>query len=294
MSPLPPESPASMIPSPDNMPGDFTQRPTWTVVGNIGSLAVFLVVCAIAVPTIFLYPYFFGNPSSQDHFLVHLPLPDFFTLDLLDGPQETQIPEDLNDKAVLLFLWGPWDDDSCRVASMLAPVLEDMKAAENLVVIPVACFAATLTSEQINTLSHPEEFKADIINLGKQREPMRLSVERAYNTHGFSFPAVWWNPINNLRTDLLQMGLESQEVDRDRIDGIGLPTVILAQHGLITHVWTKNAVQNFSEIRQQLMVATNFIPALNVDALPAEPVAQPAEPAPRPAETLEERASRNP
>lgn len=288
MSPLPPESPASMIPSPDNMPGDFTQRPSWNFIGNIGTLAVFLVVCAITVPFFFLYPYFFGDRSSRDHFLVNLPLPGLEEIELLEGPAETVIPLNLGESVVVLILWGPWDDDSCRLMSMLAPLLNDMKAAENLVVVPVAYFAAPPHKETQGMIEDADSFKAEIAYLRKQKEPLRLTVERAYNAHGFSFPAVWWDPMDALRTDLVQMGVNSPEVARERVDGIGMPTIILAQHGIITAVWTKNAIQNLSEIRQQLIIATNFVPGEAADVPAAEPG---TEPVAQPVETLEERVS---
>lgn len=287
MTPLPPESPASMIPSPDNMPGVFPESPLRNFVGNIGSLVVFLVVCAIAIPFFFLYPYFFGNPSFQDHFLVNLPLPGLEDIDLLAGPPETLIPRNLSENVVVLILWAPWDDESCRLMSMLAPLLMDMKGAENLVVVPVAYFAAPPRRETMDMMTDTDKFKQEIAYLRQQKDPLQLAVERAYNEHGFSFPAVWWDPMDALRTHLVQMGVNSPEVDRERIDGIGLPTVIVAQHDIITAVWTKNARQNLSEIKEYLMLATNVMPGESPVAARAEPVRQPAE-------TIDSSASQTP
>ncbi len=240
---------------------DFSSpgEPRRDLIGNIGTLVAFLITCGLAMLFFFLYPLLFSERSAQDHYLVNLPLPGFTNLELLDGPEGTTIPENLNDKVVLLILWGPWDETSCQFLSTLAPLLKEMED-EKLVTIPVAYFAAPPRKDTMDILEDMGKYKAEVAAARAQKDPLRTEVERAYNRSGFTLPVVWWDPLNALRTNLLQLAYHSPEVNPDELDGIGYPTMIAAQHGIITAVWRGNAPQNLGEIKEFLIGATGKIP----------------------------------
>ncbi|MBQ6106826.1 MAG: hypothetical protein IJK97_01345, partial [Thermoguttaceae bacterium] len=84
--------------------------------------------------------------------------------------------------------------------------------------------------------------------------------------NGFSFPTVWWDPVDRFRLDLIDMAYENVQNQKD-MKVISVPTIIYAEKGIITKVWTSTSPEDIAEIEETLKI----VAVSTQTAAPAKP-----------------------
>lgn len=246
--------PAAENEMPNLMPGlsqemmrkrEQTQE-SWT------NLIVFLSVLLVVGPVLFFGPKIFRTPSDEN-FLLGLPLTDFGSLQPVVGEAFPPKSVEFANKTFFIILWGPWDDASCELLQKLAEPLGKAERNPDFQVIPIAYFAKT--SVPVDWYSMDANERAQFLNQ-KRVEQSRLDhfVEQTFMTKGFRFPNVWWDPVDRFRLDLMDLARAESSEMRHRVDGIGFPTIIHAEHGVIRHVWTCDTAQDLDEMKETLTI----------------------------------------
>ncbi len=216
------------------------------------NLAVFSVVLLGLVP-ILRWGHHLFRTQSTDHFLLGFPLCDLNALQPVLGDAPPPKSVEYMNKSFLVILWGPWDDVSCDLLYKISSPLQDAQKNKNFRVIPIAYFAKTV--EPIPWYEMEQEERKRFIEQ-KRLEEARLAqyVERSFQNYSFFFPHVWWDPADRFRIDMMNMAIEESKNLRRKIDGLGFPTVIYAENGIVRNVWSSNSAQDIQEISETLKI----------------------------------------
>lgn len=264
------------IPSAGNPPPRFPEKNPTS--GSYANLVVFVVVLFLALLFYYIITQFSSDTNATTHFLVKTPLGCEDFLEPLVG-EKMLTDAEINRKNVLMIIWAPWDNASCELLSQLDPILHEAEQNPDFLLVPVVYFAAPPKNNQYmmseehrktarqknnqNTASEEKQASRqkndwDAVTeeylkaVRRQQDPLRLSVEKAFNTSGFSFSDVWWDPADRMRGALLESALDANPTANVSIDGIGFPTLILAENGMIDSVWKGNHPKNVEEITKVL------------------------------------------
>ncbi|MDO4630363.1 MAG: hypothetical protein Q4C70_14385 [Planctomycetia bacterium] len=216
------------------------------------NFVVFAVVLLALVP-IFRWGNHIFRTQSTDHFLIGLPLSDLNALQPVIGETPPPKTAEYMNRSFMIVLWGPWDDISCDLLQKISIPLQAAQKNKNFRVIPIVYF--TRTAEPIPWYEMDREQRQQFIEQ-KRMEEMRLSqyVQQSFRGHGFFFPNVWWDPADRFRLDMINMAIEESKTLRRKVDGLGFPTVIYAENGVIRNVWSSNSEQDIQEISETLKI----------------------------------------
>lgn len=217
---------------------------------SLNNLIVFIIIVIAMMPLFFFGRQMFNTPSSE-HFLVGLPLIDFNSLQPVIGEEPAPTTREFKDKNFFVILWGPWDDPSCELLQRLWSPLQKAEKLPNFQVIPITYFAKTVVPVKWYEMDRIERQR---FLEQKRLEQSRLDrfVKEAFRTHGFHFKNVWWDPADRFRLDLIALAHEELEVTGRPIDGIGFPTILHVENGVIRHVWTSGTPKDLEEINDVL------------------------------------------
>ncbi|MDO4583631.1 MAG: hypothetical protein Q4D62_05950 [Planctomycetia bacterium] len=225
--------------------GQLEENPQYQARMN---LIILILVMILGGGFIFFGPSCF-RVDSQQHFLAGLPLCSTESLHPLVGTSEPPSMESLAEKTVLVILWGPWDHKSCHFLAQLKEPLKEATRNSQLVLLPVAYLAVKTLSEEEESET-PESLKMAL----RDEEPFRRMTERAIFASQLPFSQVWWDPQDIFRTSLVGMALQINPKAKMYVDGIGFPTLLLCQNGVITHAWGGGSETHLEEIHQQLKI----------------------------------------
>ena len=217
---------------------------------SLNNLIVFILVLIAMGPIFFFGRQMFYTPSSE-HFLVGLPLIDFNSLQPVIGEQPAPMTREFKDKKFFVILWGPWDDPSCELLQRLWTPLQKAEKVPDFQVIPITYFAKTVEPVKWYEMDRMERQRC----LEQKRlEQSRLDrfVKEAFRTHGFHFKNVWWDPADQFRLDLMKLARDELKGSGQQIDGIGFPTILHVENGVIRHVWTSGTPEELEEIDDTL------------------------------------------
>jgi len=241
-----------MAPNDDYLPGfDQIQDPRMEQkLESRTNLIVFGIVLLGVLPFL-IWGHWFMRTPSEKHFLIGMPLMDFKSLQPVVGSAEPPRSSEFVNKTFFIVLWGPWDDSSCDLLQQLWKPMLDAQKNPNFQVIPIAYFAHA--SEPVKWYEMTREEREQFLSQ-KKLEESRLSqfVMESFR-HGFNFPNVWWDPVDRFRQDLIDLAFEDVEKSKE-VKGISFPTIIFAEKGLITKVWTCNSPEDVAEMEETLKI----------------------------------------
>lgn len=212
------------------------------------NLIILILVVILGGGLVFWGPSCF-RVDSKKHFLAELPLSSTESLHPLIGTTEVPSVEELSEKIVLVVLWGPWDHRSCHLLKKLEEPLK--KAAQNpqFVLLPIAYLAAK--NPQEGEFAESSEHLDWVM---REEEPLRKMTQRAIFSSQLPLSQVWWDPQDVFRTSLVGMAIQINPKAKMYVDGIGFPTVLLCQKGIIQYAWAGDTEAHLEEIRQQLKI----------------------------------------
>ncbi|MDO4574497.1 MAG: hypothetical protein Q4D98_04725 [Planctomycetia bacterium] len=185
--------------------------------------------------------------DSDKHFLVNMPLSGVDSLEPLAGTTAPPTTDGMEDQTILVILWTPWSTDSCRMLHALAPTLQAAGRSTRMRVIPVV-YSTESPKE------HTEEgITQEQIDMAmQQKDSLLRHVRQACTANGFQFGQIWWDPVDSFRSSLMGIALTVDPHLKTQIDGIGFPTLLYVQGGVIRYVWSGYNEKNLEEIRTQL------------------------------------------
>lgn len=217
---------------------------------SLNNLIVFIIIVIAMMPLFFFGRQMFNTPSSE-HFLVGLPLIDFNSLQPVIGGEPAPATHEFKDKNFFVILWGPWDDPSCELLQRLWSPLQKAEKLPNFQVIPITYFAKTVVPVKWYEMDRTERQR---FLEQKRLEQSRLDrfVKEAFRVRGFHFKNVWWDPADRFRLDLMDLAQEELKGTGSMIDGIGFPTILHVENGVIRHVWTSGTQEDLNEINDVL------------------------------------------
>ena len=245
------------------------------------NLIVFVIVLLGVLPFL-IWGHWFLRTPSENHFLISVPLTSFKFLEPVKGiggeiipgekntlspqpgpPSQKILPNGLPvsmefvEKSFFIILWGPWEDASCDLIHQIWPFLQEAQKNPKFQVIPIAYFSHA--SEPIKWDQMSQEERQQYI---KQREEVKKRlgqyVQNSFR-NGFSFPVVWWDPTDRFRQDLIDQSIVS-DPKRKNQRVISTPTIIFAEKGVITKVWTSNSPEDLAEIEETLKIVAFSAP----------------------------------
>lgn len=216
------------------------------------NLLVFGVVALTLIP-LFLFGESLFRTRSEDHFLTGIPIGDFNSLQPVTGKDLPPVSSELAEKNMFVILWGPWDDHSGRLLQRLWSPLQKAEKNPNFQVIPIAYYAKTVEPVKWYEM---DQLERDHYLEQKKRERIRLSqvVEQSFRANGFHFKNVWWDPADRFRLDLIDCVQYEKPSAKRKIDGIGFPTVLHVEHGIIRNVWTSGADEDWRQMEEVLTI----------------------------------------
>lgn len=212
------------------------------------NLIILILVVIVGGGFVLLAPSCF-RVDSQKHFLSGLPLCSTESLHPLLGVSEAPTMESLSEKTVLVVLWGPWDHKSCHFLSQLTDSLNQAAKNPQFVLLPIV-YMAIKAPEEEEEMELPENLNLSL----REEEPLRRMTQRAIFASKLPLSKVWWDPQDIFRTSLVGMALQINPKAKMYVDGIGFPTLLLCQNGVITHAWGGESDVHLEEIRQQLKI----------------------------------------
>lgn len=223
------------------------KREAWT------NLIVFFIAVLATLPFLFFGRTIFRTDSS-DHFLKNLPLADFQSLQPVLGEEELPTSADFMHKTLFVILWGPWDEKSCQVLQELTPSLkEELQKNKNFQLIPIAYFPETKMPKNWYEMDPLE--KEQLLERKKfEHEQLEEDVKRVFKRDGFKFSSVWWDPVGRFRQDLIDIAQQESLEVRRKIDGLGFPTILHVEKGIIQNVWTSASGKDWDEIQEVLLL----------------------------------------
>ncbi len=218
------------------------------------NLIVFSIV-ALAMLPLLLFGDFIFRTSSEDHFLTGIPIGDFNSLQPVIGKEPPPIPSEFIGKTMFIILWGPWDDHSGKLLQRLWSPLQSAEKNPNFQVIPIAYYAKTAAPINWYEMGQLER---DLFLEQKKRDELQLRqvVEQCFRSYGFHFKNVWWDPADRFRLDLIDCIQYEKPSARRRIDGIGFPTILHVEHGIIRNVWTSGTDKDWEQMEEVLTIIT--------------------------------------
>lgn len=235
------------------------------------NLIVFGIVILAVLPFL-LWGHWFMRTPSEKHFLIGIPLMDFKSLQPVVGVGEPPRSSEFTNKTLLVILWGPWDDASCDLLHKIWLSIQEAQKNPKFQVVPIAYFAHA--SEPVKWYEMTQEERQHFLSQ-KKLEENRLGqfVQESFR-NGFSFPTVWWDPVDRFRQDLIALSIEN-DPNHKSLRVISAPTIILAEKGLITKVWTNNSPEDLEEIEETLKIVAVSAQSNGTGKAPA-PVPAPA------------------
>ena len=235
------------------------------------NLIVFGVVILAVLPFL-LWGHWFMRTPSEKHFLIGIPLMDFKSLQPVVGVGEPPRSSEFTNKTLLVILWGPWDDASCDLLRQIWQPIQEAQKNPKFQVVPIAYFAHA--SEPVKWYEMSQEERQQFL-VQKKLEENRLGqfVQESFR-NGFTFPTVWWDPVDRFRQDLIDLAIENDPSHKS-LRVISAPTVILAEKGLITKVWTSNSPEDLAEIEETLKIVAVSAQSGDSGKAPAAPEKKP-------------------
>ncbi len=216
------------------------------------NLIVFGIVLLVMLP-IFLFGDFIFRTPSEDHFLTGIPIGDFHSLQPVTGKEFPPATSEFLNKTLFVILWGPWDDHSGKLLRRLWSPLQKAGKNPNFQVIPIAYYAKT--NVPINWYEMGQ-LERDHFLQQKKREEIRLNqvIEQCFRAYGFHFSNVWWDPADRFRLDLIDSVRHEKPSAKRKIDGIGFPTILHVEHGIIRNVWTSGTNDDWQQMDEVLTI----------------------------------------
>ena len=227
------------------------------------NLIVFGIVLLAVLPFLIWGHWFLRTPSGK-HFLIGMPLMDFKSLQPVVGVGEPPRSAEFTNKTLFIILWGPWDDASCDMLREIWQPIQEAQKNPKFQVVPIAYFAHS--SEPVKWYEMTQEERQLFLSQKKLEENRLGQFVRESFRNGFSFPTVWWDPVDHFRLDLIDMAYENVQNQKD-MKVISVPTIIYAEKGIITKVWTSTSPEDIAEIEETLKI----VAVSTQTAAPAKP-----------------------
>lgn len=246
------------------------------------NLAVLLMAICLAVLFFFLGPDLFRVKPS-DHFLAGIPVSNLEVLYPLPAKALSSAPSSdvLIDKTVLIVLWGPWDPASGEMLDGLSSAMTAAVKNPQFQILPIAYLEAWSgirrqefgMAEPTSTNSLQENSDVDLsqgdtetqqgqeseqeralqlAQMMRRQSRMLAQVQQVCTQSNLPFTQNWWDPTDDFRTGLTAMALTVFPDRKYTAAGIGLPTFLWVENGVIKSVWAGSSRQNLEELKEQL------------------------------------------
>ena len=244
------------------------------------NLAVLLMAICLAVLFFFLGPDLFRVKPS-DHFLTGIPVSNLEALYPLPAKALSSAPSSdvLIDKTVLIVLWGPWDPASCEMLDSLSVTMTAAMKNPQFQILPIAYLEAwsgmrrqefgmaeptsthslqenpdtVLSQDGTETPQDEEQERAvQLAQMMRRQSRMLAQVQQVCSQSNLPFTQNWWDPTDDFRTGLTAMALTVFPDRKYTAAGIGLPTFLWVENGVVKSVWAGSSRQNLEELKEQL------------------------------------------
>ena len=246
------------------------------------NLAVLLMAICLAVLFFFLGPDLFRVKPSE-HFLAGIPISNLEVLYPLPSKALSSAPssEVLTDKTVLIVLWGPWDPASCEMLGSLSSAMTAAMKNPQFQILPIAYLEAwsgmrrqefgmaeptstnslqenpdaVLSQGDTETQQGQEseqEHALQLAQMMRRQSRMLAQVQQVCSQSNLPFTQNWWDPTDDFRTGLTAMALTVFPDRKYTAAGIGLPTFLWVENGVVKSVWAGSSRQNLEELKEQL------------------------------------------
>ncbi len=212
-----------------------------------------LSLVAVCIMPILLWGSRLFRTESDKHFLTGVPLSDFQTFQPILGGAPAPGSTEFMNRSIFVILWGPWDDASCEMLQSIFPKIQKAEKNSRFMLIPVVYFAKT--NEPVRWYEmDPEERQRFLLQKQLERDRMDRFVQESFLRYGFQFKQVWWDPSDSFRISQIDMVRQDPANRNKNIDGLGFPTIIYAENGIIRNVWTSGTPKDLDEIAETLMI----------------------------------------
>ena len=246
------------------------------------NMAVLLMVLCLAVLFFFLGPDLFRVKPSE-HFLTGIPVSNLEMLYPLPAKALSSAPssELLTDKTVLIVLWGPWDPVSCEMLDSLSTAMTAAVKNPQFQILPIAYLEAwsgmrrqefgmaepastnslqensdvVLSQSDTETPRDEEQERAlQLAQMLRRQSRMLAQVQQVCAQSSLPFTQNWWDPTDDFRTGLTAMALTVFPDRKYTAEGVGLPTFLWVENGVVKSVWAGHSRQNLEELKEQLQL----------------------------------------